>query len=260
MATTTDDVRLREFWNRRYAQFTLSESGWLGAGERLNNRIYECKQQALRSALSSLGLKRDSPSSVLDAGCGQGHFARFYAREYPEASYVGVDISERAVAHLRQTLPTGEFHLGDLCDWNDRRGRRFDIVQSLEVLHLILDDEVVVRALTNLQRHLAPAGSMLLTAAMPSTTIQPSDYLRHRSRSFWDSTLHRLNLRIVAERPMYYWLPDGGPRNKYVRYALTRLGPDALFAIDRAAFALGLPWLRSAGIDCRTHLLTIQRA
>jgi len=260
MATTTDDVRLREFWNTRYARFTLSESGWLGAGERLNNRIYACKQHALRRALASLGLTHDTPWSVLDAGCGQGHFARFYGREYPRVSYVGVDISERAVAHLRQAIPAAEFHLADLCAWNDPKGRTFDVVQSLEVLHLILDDEVVTRALTNLKRHLAPAGSMLVTAAMPATTVQPSDYLRHRSRSFWDSTLQRLGLRIVSERPMYYWLPDGGPRNKYVRYGLTRLGPDTLWAIDRAAFALGLPQPPSASIDCRTRLLTIQRA
>jgi len=260
VATTADDVRLREFWNRRYAKFTLSESGWLGAGERLNHRIYACKQHALRRALASLGLTHDTPCSVLDAGCGQGHFARFYGREYPRASYVGVDISERAIAHLRQAIPAAEFHLADLCAWNDPKGRTFDVVQSLEVLHLILDDEVVTRALTNLTRHLAPAGSMLVTAAMPTETIQPSDYLRHRTRSFWESALQRLGLRIVAERAMYYWLPDGGPRNRYLRYALTRLGPDVLYALDRTAFALGLPLPGSAGIDCRTRLLTIQRA
>src|SRR5689334_10707832 len=127
MATTTDDVRLREFWNSRYAQFTLSESGWLGAGERLNQRIYACKQGALRRALASIGLKKDSSCCVLDAGCGQGHFAHFYGREYPRASYVGVDISERAVAHLRQAIPTGEFHLADLCAWSDPKGRTFDV-------------------------------------------------------------------------------------------------------------------------------------
>ena len=46
---------------------------------------------------------------------------------------------------------------------------------------------------------------------------------------------------IVAERPMYHWLPDGGPRNKYLRHALSRLGPDVLYAVDRAAFALSSP-------------------
>jgi SAM-dependent methyltransferase len=256
----TDDVRLREFWNSRYSQFTLSESGWFGAGERLNNRIYACKQQALRRALTALGLSRHARWSVLDAGCGQGHFARFYKEEYSSATYVGVDISERAVAHLRRTAPDAEFHLADLSEWDDPEGRVFDIVQSFEVLHLILDDEVLARALANLKKRLSTDGALLITAAMPTTTIQPSDYLRHRSRSFWELTLHGLGLRIVSERPMYYWLPDGGPRNKYARFALTRSGADTLYAIDRAAFVLRVPQLASAGIDCRTRLLTIQRA
>jgi SAM-dependent methyltransferase len=260
MAKMTDDVRLREFWNSRYTQFTLSESGWFGAGERLNDRIYACKRQALQGALASLGLARDRRWSVLDAGCGQGHFARFYHQEFPSAAYVGVDISERAVGHLRRTMPEAEFHLADLCEWDDPNGRTFDVVQSFEVLHLILDDDVMAQALANLTRRLSATGALLVTAALPATTIQPSDYLRHRSRSFWESTLGGLGLRIASERPMYYWLPDGGPRNKYARYGLTRLGPGALYAIDRAAFALGLPQPASAGIDCRTRLLTIQRA
>ena len=59
---------------------------------------------------------------------------------------------------------------------------------------------------------------------------------------------------------MYYWLPAGGPANKYLRYALTQLGPGALYAVDRAALALGLPQPASAGIDSRMRLLTLQRA
>jgi hypothetical protein len=35
--TTNDNHRLREFWNNRYREFTLSESGWMGAGEALND-------------------------------------------------------------------------------------------------------------------------------------------------------------------------------------------------------------------------------
>jgi SAM-dependent methyltransferase len=263
---TTDDraardgARLREFWNRRYADFTLSESGWMGAGEGLNDRIYACKLQALRRAIAALGLTRNGPWSVLDAGCGQGHFARFYRREYPAASYLGVDISERAIAHLQQTIPGAEFRAADLCDWDEADGRTFDLIQSIEVLHLILDDDAMMRALANLARRLAPRGALLVTAALPDETIQPSDYLRFRSRAFWARAIAALGLRVVDERPMYYWLPAGGPANKYLRYALTRIGPGALFALDRAALALGLPQPASAGIDSRMRLLTLQRA
>jgi SAM-dependent methyltransferase len=258
-ANVTDDVRLREFWNDRYSTFALSESGWLGAGEPLNDRIYACKRQALRRALGELGFARDRAFSVLDAGCGQGHFARVYRESYPRATYVGVDISERAVAHLRQVFDGVEFHAGDLCGWRDPGGRRFDVVQSFEVLHLLLDDESMVRALATMATALSDRGAMLVTAALPDATLQPSNYLRYRSRSFWEQALARLQLSIVAEHPMYYWLPAGGPRNKYARYALTRLGPRALYAIDRAALALRLPPPASCGPDCRMRLLTIRR-
>jgi SAM-dependent methyltransferase len=256
----TDDVRLREFWNRRYSDFTLSESGWLGAGEGLNERIYACKRQALRRALESLGLKSGARWSVLDAGCGQGHFAQFYRLEYPSVSYVGVDISERAITHLRRSIAGAEFHVGDLCRWEDPAARTFDVVQSLEVLHLILDDAVVTRAVAALASRLTPRGALLLTAALPDETVQPGHYLRYRSRSFWEAAMSTLGLRIVAERPMYYWLPNGGPTNKYLRYAMTRLGPGALYAVDRAALALRMPRPASLGIDSRMRLLTIRRA
>jgi SAM-dependent methyltransferase len=258
-ATGSDEARLREFWNKRYASFTLSESGWLGAGEPLNERIYACKRQALGGALASLGLDRRNSWSVLDAGCGQGHFARFYRREFPAASYVGIDISERAVAHLRASIDGAEFHVADLCRWDDPQGRLFDVVQSFEVLHLILDDAMLSRALAALASRMAAKGALLVTAALPDATFQPSDYLRYRSRSFWESTVASLGLRIVAERPMYYWLPSGGPANKYLRYAMNQLGPGALYAVDRAALAMGIPRPKSVGIDSRMRLLTIQR-
>ena len=148
--------RLREFWNKRYSSFTLSESGWLGAGEasqRADIRVQAAGAARDRSRRSdSIGAAR---WSVLDAGCGQGHFARFYRREYPAAAYVGIDISERAVAHLRGSIEGAEFHVADLCQWDDPRQRTFDIVQSLEVLHLILDDAVVARAIEALASRLS---------------------------------------------------------------------------------------------------------
>jgi SAM-dependent methyltransferase len=260
MSNAPDDARLREFWNRRYADLTLSEAGWLGAGERLNDRIYACKRQALRRAIARLGFKRDQRWSILDAGCGQGYFARFYRAQYPAATYVGLDISERAIAHLQRTIEGATFHVGNLCSWSDPAGLTFDIVQSFEVLHLILDDDVMTGALANLSRVLAAGGSLLVTAAQPDETEQRSDYLRYRSRSFWARAIAAAGLRLVSERPMYYWLPSGGPANKYLRYALNRLGPGALYAVDRAAFAVRLPQPASIGIDSRMRLLTLQRA
>lgn len=255
-----DGARLRDFWNRRYADFTLSESGWSGAGEGLNDLLYACKRQALRRSLAAAGLTRDRGFSVLDGGCGQGHFARFYQREYPASSYVGLDISERAVDYLRKTIADAEFHVADLCTADAPLGdRTFDVVQIIDVMYLMLDDDGVRRALANLAQRLAPGGLLLMNAALPEQTVQRSDYLRYRSRAFWRDAIAALGLRIVAERPMYYWLP-AGPENRMARYAMARLGPRVLYAADRAALALRLPRPELADIDSRMRLLSLQRA
>jgi SAM-dependent methyltransferase len=262
MTTNAEGARLREFWNRRYEKFTLSESGWSGAGEGLNEHIYACKQQALRKAIVRLGLTADRRWSILDAGCGQGHFARFYRAEFPLSRYLGIDISDRAIAHLQRTIPDSEFHIADLCTWSDASvpSDVFDLVQSMEVLHLSLDDDAMMAALSNIAGRVAPGGALVITAALLDETTQRSDYLRYRSQAFWNAAFAALGLRIVADDAMYYWLPAGGPSNKYLRYALTRLGPAALYAIDRVALALSVPQPASIGIDSRMRLLTLQRA
>ena len=257
-AVTNEGARLREFWDERYREFTLSESGWLGAGEALNERLYACKRQALRHALRRRGLDRRNGWSVLDAGCGQGYFASFYHDRFPSAGYVGVDLSERAVDHLRGRVP-GEFHVGDVSEWNDPQGRRFDVVQCFDVLHLILDDGRMAQAVKNLSAHLTADGALLVTAALPDATVQPSHSLRYRGRAFWNDLLSSLRLRIRHERPMSYWLPTGGPRNRYARFLLVRAGARTLYALDRTALALGFPRPRSFGVDCHVRLLTIQR-
>src|SRR6185436_14212521 len=135
-------------------------------------RIYDCKIQALERALRGLARNPVRPFSVLDAGCGQGYFARFYRDMYPAASYVGVDISERAVNHLQRTFRDAEFHFADIATWTDPARRRFEVVQSFEVLHLILDDRVFARAIATLTAHLADDGALLVTAALPERTIE----------------------------------------------------------------------------------------
>jgi SAM-dependent methyltransferase len=259
-AGDSEEARLRAFWNARYNDFTLSESGWMGAGEELNRLLYACKTQALDRALSALGRRRGDGFSVLDAGCGQGFFARFYHETFPAARYVGIDISERAVLHLRDNGLSGEFHAADLAAWTHPGGLRFDVVQSLEVLHLILDDDTALRAIGNLAGQMAEGGALLVTAAMPESTIVRGDYLRYRSRRFWMDALTALNLRLVSSRPIYYWLPAGGPTNRYLRYAVSRLGTRATYALDRAAMAIRLPHSATSGPDCRMQLLTIQAA
>jgi len=258
--TIADRERLRDFWNRRYGRFVLSESGWMGAGEQLNEQLYRCKRAAVRTALTAIGRTPRTPWSVLDAGCGQGYFARFYRDEYPHSAYVGVDISERVVEHVRAAIPHAEFYAGDLSEWTDAAGRTFDVVQCLDVMQMVLDDRLAADILTKMASLLAPGGSLLMTAPLPEATVVPSGYLRYRDRAFWNEQFSASRLRVVGSQPIYYWLPAGGPANRYLRYACDRLGARALYWADRVALAARLPRPASSGIECGSRLITLQRA
>lgn len=246
----------REFWAGRYKNFSLSESGWMGAGEGYNANLYRCKRQALLRALRQLGVSADTSPSVLDAGCGQGFFAGVWAQEFPRASYTGVDICEKVVAHLRAERPGVDFFAGDLAEWRHPAGRKFDVIHSFEVLHLLLSDAAVERAVLNLADHLKPGGHLLVTAVMPETDVEPNAYIRHQRRAFWDGVFGRANLSGVGVVPMYYWLPDGGPRNRVASKLLRLPGPGPLYFLDRLALRLGLPrWFGSWDSRMGLHLL-----
>lgn len=248
----------REFWAGRYRNFSLSESGWMGAGEGYNANLYECKRQALHRGLRLAGVRPGAAVNVLDAGCGQGFFAGVWAREFPMAAYTGVDICEKVVAHLRGQHPGAEFFAGDLAQWRHPAGRRFEVIHSFEVLHLLLSDAAVERAVLNLAEHLAPGGHLLLTAVMPETAVEPNAYIRHQSRPFWDALLAQAGLTRAGVVPMYYWLPDGGPQNRIASKLLRLPGPGPLYHLDRLALRLGLPqWFGSW--DSRTRLFVLRR-
>lgn len=82
----------------------------------------------------------DRPTRILDIGCGTGATARVLAESLPNASIVGVDISE---PNIRQALARWSGNPGDhrvqfvVADYMSFRGGRFDLILADSVLHLI---------------------------------------------------------------------------------------------------------------------------
>ena len=249
---------LRERWDQRYATFSLDELCCLGAGARLNALIYSCKKRAVRRALLAAGVRSCDRFSVLDMGCGWGLFADFYRQEFPRARYVGVDISPRAVEHARHTRPWGEFHADDAVSWRHPLNARFDIVQAIDVLQLLVDDTAFTAALRNLVGHLAEGGALVIPVAFSE---RPSSNLNHRirPRGFFDNVVTNLELRVDAEFPMYYWLVDGGPENRLLRALFARTGPVPLYLIDRLALGAGLTNRNPNQVLSTARMMVIRR-
>jgi len=251
--------RLRRHWDERYATFSLDESGCLGAGAGLSRMIYRAKEKALLAGLHRAGFTRTRRFRVLDMACGFGYFAGFYATAFPLASYTGVDISARAIGRARDTMPEAEFFADDAVTWRHPQGVRFDVIQAIDVLQLLIDDAAFDDAVRTLAAHLSADGVMLIPLVF-SDTPPPASHHRVRSRAYFDRLIGTLGLQVIGEAPMYYWLVDGGPTNRLARAFFARTGPGALYLADRLALTLGLQDHHPDHVLSRARLLTIRHA
>jgi SAM-dependent methyltransferase len=114
-------------------------------------------------------VRRWTPSSVLDAGCGDGTLAFYMASRFPKARVLGVDIGEQGLhtsestldicarVNQRMALRNLEFRQLDLRQL-DAHGE-FDFAYSFDVLEHIAENRQV---LENIYRALKPHGLFLL--------------------------------------------------------------------------------------------------
>lgn len=108
--------------------------------------------------LDTLARLVPTPARVLDAGCGSGVLCRLLADK--GCIVAGVDIHQDRVAWCKQSIPEGEFSLGDLRTCKIERP--FDVVIASEVLeHVSAGDRQL--AIANLSDHVKSGGRLIVT-------------------------------------------------------------------------------------------------
>lgn len=141
-------------------------------------------------------LEEINPTSVLDAGCGDGTFSFYVARRFPKASVLGVDIGEQGLHSSESTLqicdriqkelklPNLRFQQLDLRELN--MPEQFDFVFSFDVLEHIAENRLV---LENIYRSLRPGGHFLLRvpARVQKRILNPKYTAEH---AHWASIEH----------------------------------------------------------------------
>jgi hypothetical protein len=88
----------------------------------------------------------------------------------------------------------------------------------------------------------------------------PELHHRIRPRADFEALLATLGLAVVEEFQMYYWIVDGGPQNRIARAIFARLGPRALYLVDRLAIAIGLDNRHPEHVLSRARMLVIRHA
>jgi len=111
-----------------------------------------------------------APARLLDAGCGNGRFARALAQEHVTGAYLGIDADARLLdlaATQTADLPglACQFATVDLAqpDWTVAASAPYDAVACLAVLHHFPGHDLRRRILTELAMLLAPGGRLALS-------------------------------------------------------------------------------------------------
>ena len=159
----------RSAWTSRYEQ-AIAEGRFDDAttiGRTANPLLARYHYNAVENAILEQVLSGELPArpAVLDAGSGAGHWIEFYRRALGAVELVGVEISASAAAALHAAYDgEGDVTIveADIADERFDLGRRFDVVNAVDVLFHVVDDEAWRRAVSNLARHLAANGRLVV--------------------------------------------------------------------------------------------------
>lgn len=83
------------------------------------------------------------PTTILDAGAGEGFFTAYLADCFPDARLTVVDLSANDLARLKERLPNVETIPGDVQTFNI--GRQFDLLVATEILEHLPDPRAALR-------------------------------------------------------------------------------------------------------------------
>jgi SAM-dependent methyltransferase len=126
----------------------------------LNRSMYAALLAAVERLLRDHGLG-GPPGRVLDVGSGTGIWIDFWRRRQAR-DLVGLDLTNAAVAGLRERYPDLRFEQADVGDDRLPVDGPFDLVSAMSVLLHITDDERWRRAIANLAGVLRPGGHLVL--------------------------------------------------------------------------------------------------
>lgn len=113
--------------------------------------------KAFRWAMDTIGLEY---GSLIDAGCGVGHYAVLCERFYPHINYHGTDLSDIATIYARQLAPLATF---SVCDFRDNKFEDYDIVLASQVLEMTDDPPDSLHALLSRARRYVILNRIRLT-------------------------------------------------------------------------------------------------
>lgn len=120
--------------------------------------------------------------TLLEVGCGVGHYGALCARHYPRLHYFGTDISSHMIAHAKALVPGGHFFATPF-DENAVEG--FDIVLLSQVMEFTEDPiESLRRVLRQMRSGRTAILHRLRWSKGPSRRVEEKTYLDYDTVNF----------------------------------------------------------------------------
>ncbi len=130
-------------------------------------------------------------SAVLDIGCGAGiPVTQALAKKY---NVMGVDLSEKMIAHARTNVPEAQFILGDIMDIAFQAGEFDAVVSFYAIFHLPREEHAEL--FQRIYRWLKPEGYFLATLAIDNEK-------GYTEEDFFDVTMYWSNFGLSEYQQM----------------------------------------------------------
>ena len=200
------DFHPKQYWDKRIA--SVSDYQAIGRVD-LPERVNKMRKKRLFSQLDEIYSRRDvdlSKAAVLDAGCGNGIYSRYYAEK--RAEVVGIDFSNQAIETIRENGINGEFSVGSI-NQIPYRTDSFDVVHCFSVLYHIINDDAWEDAVAELCRVLKPGGILTLRVAWQEREQDVAEHVRFRSKGKYKQRLKAAGVTSSSTYPIYDepWMP-----------------------------------------------------
>jgi 2-polyprenyl-3-methyl-5-hydroxy-6-metoxy-1,4-benzoquinol methylase len=202
----------KQYWNNLVGnQMSLREVGWPSWTEAFNKARYRLTaEQTIATLQQTL---TTAPTHILEIGCGIGFWTNIVTQLYPNAMYVGIDISANAVANLQQKYSTNKnisIVCADIGQANiSELNQSFDLVICMEVLLHITDDAAWQNAIKNILHYTHQYAIISDPFIIWQTTVQSKlDNNKMRTWATYKTEIEKNNGKVLQIKPRTFLLDN----------------------------------------------------
>lgn len=174
---------LNEYWNLRASNEVRYKGEYFYTVTALP--LYFQRRKVLLSEFKKILSNESKHISVLDFGCGDGYYAIWMKKNFPDANIKACDLSSAMINSAKEKASglNIDFKTADSTIPFDQQ---FDLIITVAVLAHIMDNNILNKIADNLTHHLKPGGKLIIfemTADIPRkgntwNRRSESDYLK----------------------------------------------------------------------------------